>query len=156
MSTNAEAKEGVLLPGNPEVIEAMKELVRKHERETAHLVENAELDIILSEIRAVALANIVDLFETRGGAMYIKDLESLPRHVSAGIASIQVKRDKIDGEIFEIIDFKMHPKMPAANMLMRYHGAYEKDNEQRGVDSMDMLLSYIGGSGISEIEDNTA
>lgn len=142
-------------------LEKMQALVDKHEQEGLHRIENRELRMVLDEIRSVALSNIIDLFESNPitGALQIRDISKIDRSVMAGVKSIKVRRDKLDGDLTETVEFQMHDKIAALDKLMRYHGAYIADNSQKSSkedELLDMVLSFIGDTGMPSIEDNSA
>lgn len=158
-----------------DVVQAMQQLLIKHEDTQLHKVEDPELIKVLNELRALSFSNIADVFETRSVLEYIgvdehekdvfqevrrltvKDIHTLPREVSAAIQSIKVTA-KADGDVIEV---KLYDKQVSLDKLMRFHGAYVKDNEQltnehAGDQIFDLLLSSISGHGMPVIENNNA
>jgi len=142
------------------VLNEMQELVDRHEQEGLNTIENRELRLVLNEVRAIGLSNLIDMFEVNAdGSFQVKRLTEIPREVMAGVKSIKVKRDRLDGDITETIEFVMHDKLGALDKLLRYHGAYAVDNSQKqsGSDKMlDMIVGYVGSQGLPKIEDNSA
>ena len=158
-------------PDDP--VARMQAMLIEHERAGAHQVENPALTRVLDELQSVAYANIADFFEHAqasvitgiddegeaivGGfeRLALKDITRLPRHLSASVKKIKCTR-KPTGDVIEL---EMVDKLSALDKLMRYHGAYERDNAQTaaGVSTtMDFLLSAIGGGGLPTLEDNSA
>lgn len=154
-------------------VEAMQQLLLKHEAAHLHEVEDPELVRVIDEIKSIAFANIADLYEHiavesivgvdhEGEAIFssferltVTDITRLPRHVSAAIKSVKVKRMN-DGDVIEVV---MHDKSTSLDKLMRYHGAYERDNKQQAKGAsevMGLLLSSIGSAGMPTIVDNSA
>lgn len=159
--TEAKALQGELLtPAEESALAQMQELVNKHELEGLNRLENKELRMVLDEVRAIGLSNIIDMFEgDEYGNIRVKKLVDIPRSVMAGVKSIKVKRDRLDGEISETVEFIMHDKLGALDKLLRYHGAYAIDNKQKQSpqDKMfDMIVSYVGTQGLPTIDDNSA
>jgi hypothetical protein len=129
---------------------------------------------VLNELRHIAHSNIADVFQCdevmeyigvddnekdvyrRTSRMRVRDITTLPREVSACIQSVKVT-SKLEGDVVEV---KMYDKQVSLDKLMRFHGAYIRDNEQlresasEGI--MDLLLSSIGSQGMPTIEDNSA
>lgn len=158
---------------SPDVVRAMQQLLLKHEDTQLNRVEDPDLARVLAELRNLAHSNIADLFECEEVMEYIgadnddegiyknatrlkvRDITKLPREITACIQSIKVT-NKPDGDVVEI---KMYDKQVSLDKLMRFHGAYMRDNEQnsnktQGV--MDLLLSSIGSQGMPTIANNDA
>ena len=156
-----------------DVVVAMQELLLRHEQTSLNRVEDPDLERVLQELRGIAHSNIADIFEMRVVSEYIgldndeqeiwqqverlcpKDITRLPREISACIQSIKITR-KPEGDVIEV---KMYDKQISLDKLMRFHGAYVRDNEQvadanRG--AIDLILSSIGSQGLPVITDNSA
>ena len=157
-----ELEENLTLDGNMMTpLQQMQELVDKHEQEGLHRIENKELRVVLDELKAIGLSNLIDLFEHNPftGSLQVKKLEDIPREVMAGVKSIKVKRDRLDGDLYETVEFTMHDKPGALDKLMRYYGAYAQDNAQKkspGEEMLEMVMSFIGSNGMPKIDDNSA
>ena len=157
-----------------DVVQAMQQLLLKHEDTQLHRVEDPDLVRCLDELRGLAHYNMADLYES-GEVMEcvgvdeedndvfkpifrltLKDITKLPRHISACIQSVKVTKTR-GGDVVEV---KMHDKHPALEKLMKYHGAYQKDNEQQRNDDnagvMNLLMASIGSQGMPTIENNDA
>lgn len=156
-----------------DAVEAMQELLLRHEQEHLHEVEDPGLVRALDEIRSIAHSNIADVFEHVAVESYagvddegevitssfdrlqVSDITKLPRHVSAAIKEVRVER-RADGDVITV---KLYDKLVALDKLLRYHGAYERDNAQRAKGAtgvLELLMSSIGAAGLPVIEDNRA
>ena len=158
----------------PDVIQAMQQLLLRHEDTQLHKVEDPDLVRALDEIKYLAHSNIADMYESSEHMEYVgiddderdvykpvkrltlKDITRLPREISACIQSVKVT-SRIDGDVVEV---KLYDKHPALDKLMKYHGAYVKDNEQKAPGDqggiMNLLMASIGSQGMPTIENNDA
>lgn len=157
-------------PDDP--VQAMQALLLKHEGHVAQ-VEDPDLIRALSEIRALAYSNISDLFshvehdiidgiDDQGEPIVssferlsVVDITRLPRHVSAAIKKVKITR-RSNGDQIEV---EMYDKLVSLDKLMRYHGAYERDNAQSAAanqGALDLILASIGGGGLPKPSDNAA
>jgi len=156
-----------------DVVQAMQQLLLAHEDTQLHRVEDPDLVRVLDELRMLAHSNIADVFTCEEVLEYIgkdedendiyektkrlrvQDITQLPREVSACIQSVKVT----SGPKGDTVDIKMYDKQVSLDKLMRFHGAYMRDNEQQGVSNdniMDLLLSSIGSQGMPTIDNNDA
>lgn len=156
-----------------DVIVAMQELLLKHESTSLHKVEDPDLERVLRELRTLAHSNIADVFQCETVSEYIgldanenevwqksqrltvKDITTLPREISACIQSVKVT-STAKGDVVEV---KLYDKQVSLDKLMRFHGAYVKDNEQINAGNegvMDLLLVSIGSTGLPVMENNNA
>ena len=158
----------------PDVIHAMQQLLLRHEDTQLHKIEDPDLVRALDEIKYLAHSNIADMYESSEHMEYVgiddderdvykpvkrltlKDITTLPREISACIQSVKVT-SRIDGDVVEV---KLYDKHPALDKLMKYHGAYVKDNEQQRPSDqggiMNLLMASIGSQGMPTIENNDA
>ena len=148
-------------PSPDDPIQAMQELLLRHEQSDIHRVEDPDLARCLAELRTLAHSNIMDVFESeqvmeyigvddKGEDVYharqrlsVKDLTSLPREITACIQQIEVK-PTADGDIVRV---RMYDKQISLDKLMRFHGAYVRDNEQINDNSQN------GGNGFTTLSD---
>ena len=142
-----------------------EQMLMEHRDEHADAYVDRDTRRLVSELEAVAFANIADLYEGRqifeqcgfddeGEPEYqlmdrilLKDFTKLPREVTAAIKDIKIKRER-SGDTVEI---KMHDKLGSIDKLMRFHGAYARENEQKksSVDSfLDSLLGAVNAQGL--------
>ena len=161
-------------PEDVSAVEAMQQLLLKHEKTDLHRVEDPDLERVLKELRNIGHSNIIDVFTAENVMQYIgvdddgndvynnrqritiKDLHDLPREVTACIQQLDVKH----GPEGDTIRVKMYDKQIALDKLMKFHGAYMRDNEQQAKDHnhgvMDLLLASIGAEGLPERSRTTA
>ena len=157
-----------------DMVLAMQELLLKHEDTNANRVEDPDLERVLRELRNLGHSNIADVFKCEDVMEYIgvdpeteqdvfktiqrltvRDITKMPREVSACIQSVKVTTTP-RGDVVEV---KMYDKQVSLDKLMKFHGAYARDNEQRsdtGNSVMDLLLGAIGSKGLPTIENNDA
>ena len=135
---------------NPECVFGLKkfkeELERRLKRLRTKYLYTEEL--VLEEIAKVAFANMIDYmtidFETGDGLVDLKwttpeQLAALGEYTvetymqGRGDDAVEVKRARV----------KMHGKLQALDMLMKYHGAYKNilDGKGNGEDLVAILLS---------------
>ena len=113
----------------------------------------ASLDIsmerTLYEVSLLAYQNANNLYDGKGQLIPIHEL---PEAVSATVSSFEIeearrgggKLKQFKGSILKKL--KTWPKEKAQDMLMKYHGAYEADNKQRGIgDALEQVLDTIAG-----------
>lgn len=161
-------------------LDAMRALVSEHEDESLHQVESPDLEQTLATLRSIRDSNIQDLmYVDNNGQEQLHRLTDLPRHITASIASVkvrQVQRRGVrtgaetlyteDGEEVIVndqvvdIEIKFWNKNDAADKLMRYHGAYKKDNEQvtpnTGDEMLGLLVDMAGAGGLPQPKSNDA
>lgn len=80
------------------------------------------IDKIVSESSCLAFSDINDFIELDGENLKIKDLQSLPRHVTSAIKRIKLGRD---GSL--VID--LHDKNTALDRLAKIYGLYTDFNQ---------------------------
>lgn len=164
-----------------EQLETMRALVQKHEDETLHQVEAPDLERTLESLRSIRDSNIQDLFYIdEHGHERNHRISDLPESVAKSISSVKVTQVKparlkpgstetlydADGEEVMVveqttqIEIKFWDKNNANDKLMRYHGAYKKDNEQvqptTGEDMLTLLVDMAGAAGLPQPENNDA
>lgn len=88
----------------------------------------AEVRTALELAQPIAEANIVDIIEvTDDGRMFVKDLRALPRHITAAIQSVKIRREQREGEdqpAVDIIEVKLHPTLQAIDIVAKLKGEY--------------------------------
>ncbi len=145
----------------------MQDVISEHRDSSAHMetAVSPELGRILGEIESIAFANIADLYEGRqifeecgldeeGEVQYqimdrilLKDFTKLPREITAAIQSIKIKKER-GGDVIEV---KMYDKIGSLEKLMRYHGAYARESEQRKDENgslLDLLFNQVDNNGL--------
>jgi len=167
-----------------EQINLMRESVIANENTSLHVVESPELEKTLKTLRHIRDVSIKDLMQVdEHGNEHMIQISDLPDEVAAAIASVKMKinhRGRVgrkgnapvyetlydeDGEEVLVadhlveIDIKFWDKLSAADKLMRYEGAFERDNEQKKTkpeEMMDMLIELAGADGLPTPTDNNA
>lgn len=147
--------------------------LKKYETD-AHVNIDPELQEVLNESRAVAMSNFQDMMEVdpQTGAERFKRICDMPRHVAAAISSIKVRQvgriplDTVGGDVYDEegnpvnmgirtteVQIKLWDKGKSLDALLRYHGAFEKDNAQKTSSTQeffDDLVTLIGSNGLPE------
>jgi len=87
------------------------------------------LEEIIREVERLGFSDIRKVFEHDGRLKHIVDIDD---DTAASIQEITVRKEISDGDhVADIIKYKMADKKGSLDMLMKYHGAYEKDNKQK-------------------------
>jgi phage terminase small subunit len=87
------------------------------------------IDAIVKELAAVGFIDVKQIYHDNGT---LKQPQELEADTAKAIQEITVKRTVSEhGEITETVKYKLHNKLQALDMLMRYLGGYEKDNRQK-------------------------
>ena len=180
MTTETKSKElsplGTLdTADEPISISEMEELVLKHEQEGINKIRSRGQIETARELRSVAFSNIADLmYEDDNGVMRMHKLTNLPRHVTASIKKIKIKRERVRGgqKIFdeygdeeenyvdtsgEIVEIELWDKPGSLDKLMRHYGGYEADHKQKSegtVETLDLLLASISDAGAPSLDHN--
>ena len=109
--------------------EGVKEALRARERGALERLE-VTAERTLQELAAVAFSNIKDYLEwdKESGALVVKGSKEIPRHLAAAIESIEeqvIESKNKDGSRLYIRTkrkIKLHPKLPALQLLAEYQG----------------------------------
>lgn len=111
-------------------------LVQAKLQESAERV-GAKADVtqerVLTEIGRIAFFDARKLLDADGRPLPIDKLDD---DTAAAIAGVKVRRvldEGKDGEVATITEYKIADKNSSLEKLMRYLGAYEKDNKQKGM-----------------------
>ncbi len=100
---------------------------------------NTTLDETVHELAGVAYSSMRDVARWTPDGVEIIPSDQLSEDAARSIQSIKVKRkrvwtaagdDRIPWEVEEM-EVKLHSKVEALDKLMRYFGAYKRDNEQQ-------------------------
>lgn len=105
---------------------------------------------VAQEIASIGFSRVSDIIEiSPGGKLRIKDLTTLRDDQLAAIDEI-----KCDPETGEIVCVKMHPKMPALEMLGKHLRMWDKDdNRKRGTTfNLNVTIGSDGAPGAPIIE----
>ena len=93
---------------------------------------NITIDDLIGELKSLAFFDIKDFYDEDGN---LKPIPELSKEVAKAIASfeVDVRFDKDGNEISRTKKIKTVDKLQSIEKLMRYLGAYERDNKQRGL-----------------------
>ena len=82
--------------------------------------------LVMEEIVALAFSDVTDLFDMTEGKLIVRDLSSLPRHVTGAIKKLKLKRqavgDPADNEFEEVLEVEFHEKIKPLMMLGQAFG----------------------------------
>ena len=84
-------------------------------------------DMVLQELAKIGFSNIQDYLN---GDLSIKDLTSIERQKADAVASIKKTVMEFETGTKTTVEFKLHDKLKALEMVGRHIGFFEKDNEQ--------------------------
>lgn len=152
LRSNAKACYKHLHPGaSPKVCEAQGARILSHPYTQAYLQEKTDAvaesaDItqerVLKEVARIGLFDPRKLFTNSGHPIPIQDLDD---DTAAAISGLKVRQIPFgeDGELATITEYKITDKNSALEKLMKYLGAYEKDNEQKNGSLAEALMAGI-------------
>lgn len=113
-------------------------------KETDKVAEKADItqERVIKEIARIGLFDPRKLFDNRGNPLPIQDLDD---NVAAVIAGMKIREVPMgeDGQMATVIEYKIADKNSALEKLMRFLGAYEKDNKQKNESLADALMAGI-------------
>lgn len=134
------------------VCEAMGSEYLNHPYTQAYLREKTDAvaeaaditqDRVLREIGRIGLFDGRKLFRADGNPIPIHELDD---DTAAAIAGVKVRREMSsdgDEELSTVIEYKIADKNSALEKLMKYLGAYEKDNRQKHESLAEALMAGI-------------
>ena len=83
----------------------------------------------LEELCAVAFSNVTEIVTFEDGRLIVRDLDELPRTVTAAIKEIKLRRVKVHGgepnEFEEVFEIKFHDKLAALEKIGQYQGLFK-------------------------------
>ena len=153
----------------------MEQLAIDHMREGIHMVRSKGQIETAREMRNIAFSNIADLmYENTEGVLCLRNLNELPREVTASIKKIKVKRDRVRGKrtfddegnmtegsadlTGEVVEIELWDKQGALAILLKHYGGFEIDNKQKAEggasENLDLLLGAIAGQGMPLLVNN--
>jgi len=113
---------------------------------TDAVAEQADItqERVLKEVARIGLFDARKLFDGAGNPLPITELDD---DVAAAIAGIKVREIPIgdDGKLATITEYKIADKNSALEKLMKYLGAYEKDNAQKAKSLQELIDEVRGG-----------
>jgi len=121
----------------PEIQSYIQQLKEERSRRT-----EITADMVLAEIAKLAFVNMSDFYDELGN---LKPVNKLTRDQAAAISEINTKELKVAGDDFsesQIVDtkYKLNPKLAALEQLAKHTGIFEKDNKQKAVASVQIVL----------------
>lgn len=120
-------------------------IVQEHLAErTDKIAADADItqDRVLKEIARIGLFDPRKLFDNTGRPLPVTELDD---DVAAAIAGIKVRQIAGDeDDVGAVIEYKLANKNDALEKLMKYLGAYEKDNAQKAK-SLQELIAEVRG-----------
>jgi phage terminase small subunit len=84
-------------------------------------------DMVLQELGKIGFSNVQDYLE---GDLSIKNLATIERKKADAVSSIKKSVTEFEGGSKTVVEFKLHDKLKALEMIGRHIGFFEKDNEQ--------------------------
>lgn len=121
-SENTAPEQGSRLLINVKVQNKIQELQQTRSERT-----KITADMVLQELGKVGFSNIQDFLNSD---LTVKDLQSLEKEKAQAIHSIKRSVTEFEGGTKEVVEFKMHDKLRALEMIGRHIGFFEKDNDQ--------------------------
>lgn len=93
------------------------------------------------ELKNIAFSNVSNYFDTW---MKVKDFEKLTHEQKAGLADIRVTQKKFNGITEDIIQFKLHDKLKALEMISKMFGLNEPEKIQQEIEFTDIpVIKWI-------------
>lgn len=118
-TANRIASENLSKPDIQEYIHKLKKARSERTRITA--------DMVLQELGKVGFSNVKDYLNED---LTMKELPAITRKKAKAIQSIKKTVTEFEGGVKEVIEFRLHDKLKALEMIGRHIGFFEKDNEQ--------------------------
>ena len=82
--------------------------------------------LVMEELVALAFSDVTDIMDFTDGKLTVRDLSSLPRHVTGAIKKLKLKRQAVgdpqDGEFEEVLEVEFHEKIKPLMMLGQAYG----------------------------------
>ena len=107
-------------------------------------------DRVLREVARIGLLDPRNLFHGDGSPKSIHELDDDTAAAISGLKVVQIGNS--DMGVGQVIEYRLANKNDALEKLMKYLGAYEKDNSQK-VDPLVAMLSRISGSALKPVDD---
>jgi phage terminase small subunit len=95
-------------------------------------------DMVLQELAKVGFSNVQDYLE---GDLSIKDLTTIERNKADAVSSIKKTVTEFESGSKTVVEFKLHDKLKALDMIGRHIGFFEKDNEQ-GTPAVNVINNF--------------
>ncbi len=108
-----------------------------------------EIERTLREVARVAYSDPRRFYDSNGKLKRICDLDD---DTAATIAGVEVDEIKVDGAVIgHTVKVKTWDKNSALEKAMKYHGLYERDNEQKK-DPLAELLGRLSGTALVPVK----
>lgn len=107
----------------------IKKFIAERLKKQADRIE-LSADNVLEEYRRLAFSNLTD-YTDKDGKIDAKTLKSLPREISAAIASLETEKREFETGTVTNTKFKLFNKIAALDALARHFGLFETDNLQK-------------------------
>lgn len=136
------------------VCESMGSRILKHpyvqdrlRKQTDAVAENADItqERVLKEVARIGLFDPRKLFDNVGNPLPITELGDDAAAAISGLKVVQMGGKDGEEGIGSVIEYKIADKNSALEKLMKYLGAYEKDNAQKAKSLQDLLAEVRGG-----------
>lgn len=100
------------------------------------------IDELIGELKCLAFYNPKDFYDEDGN---LKPISDLPDDVAKAISAfdVEVYRDKKGNELSITKKIKTIDRLQGIEKLMRYLGAYEKDNKQKGLEVESLKIEIV-------------
>lgn len=112
--------------GAPQVKAAAKERIRQY------VAEMVDPDRLLQEAARLALSDITQLFDERGG---FKPMKDWPEHIRAAASSVEVVKKNLtagDGHVDEVLKIKVWDKPKNIELLFKHLGLLDEKVKVEG------------------------
>ena len=130
---------GARLLALPEIVEAIRK-----ERDTRMAAAGITLNETLQKLRQITMYDVRKMVHDNGSP---KNIHELDDDTAAAIVGLKlVTKGNMDLGIGEVIEYKLADRVAGIEKAMKYHGLYEKDNEQKK-DDLTELLAYLDERG---------
>ena len=119
----------------------IQRLQAKHSERTGVTAE-----AVVLELAKIGFSNIEDFLTVdEDGETHIKSFDAIKRENLAVIESIKISttKGKDNDREYKTTQFKLHIKLNALEQLGKHLGIFERDNEQKAVNVID-ILAVVG------------
>lgn len=94
-------------------------------------------DMVIKELAKIGFSDIKEYYASENQTI---DVTKLDNKLSAAISSIKITETEGDWGSKTVKEFKLHDKLSALDKIGKHLGIFEKDNKQKGVDTVGMQL----------------
>ena len=128
----------------PKIQSRIAELLKPALEKNAITVES-----ILAEIKEIVFSDIRELYNENGTMKPVKDWPDGIAKAVCSVKTVESSRSNDDDPVFEFTkEVKLWSKDAALEKLFKYLGMYERDNKQRGAESLMKMLMDAGNTGL--------